>query len=200
MNPSQARGLVLALGTAGQALHTFYDFQYSWILFRGIERTISALGEVSNQVMRPLLRSPLAWTVSKRFKLVDPYYMEEADLLPYLEHLATLDLPTFFQNVIETDRHDCWSLLPELQMPVLVIAAENDTHPCGAQGRLRTPFLRPNSWYWPTPATPHWWSSPRQSINELADIWNPSPRPMRIPSFNLSLESRHCFWQRLIHQ
>ena len=126
MKPSQARGLVLALGTAGQALHTFYDFQYSWILFRGIQRAVAKLGEVSNQVMRPLLRSPLAWTVSKRFKLVDPYYMQETDLLPYLEHLATLDLPTFFQNVIETDRHDCWPLLPSLTIPALVIAAEND--------------------------------------------------------------------------
>ncbi len=124
--PERARGLVLALGTAGQALHTFYDFKYSWIVFRALNRAVGRLGPVSNQVMRPLLSSPMAWTVSTRLKLVDPYYMQKKDLQPYLDHLATLDLPVFFRNVIETDRHDCWSLLPELSIPVLVIAAEND--------------------------------------------------------------------------
>jgi pimeloyl-ACP methyl ester carboxylesterase len=124
--PDRARGMVMALGTAGRALHTFYDFKYSWILFRAAERAIGGLGEISNQFARPLLRSPLAWGMSTRLKLVDPYYMQEQDLRPYLDHLASLDLPLFFKNVIETDRHDCWDILPELKIPVLVIAAEND--------------------------------------------------------------------------
>jgi pimeloyl-ACP methyl ester carboxylesterase len=124
--PTLARGLVLALGTAGRALHTFYDFKYSWVLFRILSRSLGRLGPLPNQVMRPLLASPLAWPVSRHLKLVDPYYMSQHDLQPYIDHLATLDLPTFFQNVIETDRHDCWDLLPDLSIPTLVIAAEND--------------------------------------------------------------------------
>ena len=90
--PTLARGLVLALGTAGRALHTFYDFKYSWVLFRILSRSLGRLGPLPNQVMRPLLASPLAWPVSRHLKLVDPYYMSQHDLQPYID--ALLGAPT----------------------------------------------------------------------------------------------------------
>ena len=124
--PNRVRGLVLALGTAGRALHTFYDFEYSWVFFRAVKELVTRTRELTHQVLRPLLLSPIAYDVSRKLKLVDPYYMSKVDLLPYLEHLATLDLPMFLENVVETDRHDCWDILDQLSVPVLVIAAEND--------------------------------------------------------------------------
>ena len=46
--------------------------------------------------------------------------------MQHLEHLASLDQRLFIETVLKTDEHDAWDLLPELNRPVLVIAAEND--------------------------------------------------------------------------
>lgn len=77
-------------------------------------------------MIRPLLESPLAWTVARNFGLVDPYYCKREDLLPYLRHLSGLDLRIFFRNVLMMNEHDAWEVLPNVRVPTLVIAAEKD--------------------------------------------------------------------------
>ncbi len=124
--PERVRGIVLMLGTAGRALHTFFDFSYSPYIFRAIHRLIFRSGDAASDIARPLLESPLAWLVAKRFALVDPYYATREDMLPYMEHLATLDMRLFIESVMQIDHHDAWDLLPALGRPLLVIAAEND--------------------------------------------------------------------------
>jgi len=125
-HPHLVGGLVLMLGTAGRALETFFDNPRSPLFFRMARRIIFAAGERSNDLIRPLLESPMAWKVATRFSLVDPYYAKEEDMVPYLEHLATLDQRLFIENVLKTNEHDAWDLLPDLERPLLVIAAEND--------------------------------------------------------------------------
>ena len=124
--PERVRALVLMLGTAGRALETFFDFKHSPVLFKAIHRALFRIGIHANEVVRPLLVSPLAWKVATRFSLVDPIYTRREDLLPYMAHLASLDLRLFIESVIQIDNHDAWDLLPELDRPLLVIAAEND--------------------------------------------------------------------------
>jgi pimeloyl-ACP methyl ester carboxylesterase len=46
--------------------------------------------------------------------------------MPYLEHLASLDLRMFLRMVGEANKHDCFPMLPEVDVPALVVAAEND--------------------------------------------------------------------------
>jgi pimeloyl-ACP methyl ester carboxylesterase len=89
-------------------------------------RIIFRSGARSNDLIRPFLESPMAWKFATQFSLVDPYYTKQEDLLPYLAHLASLDQRLFIENVLRTDDHDAWDLLPELDRPLLVIAAEND--------------------------------------------------------------------------
>jgi pimeloyl-ACP methyl ester carboxylesterase len=125
-HPDWVGGLVLLLGTAGHALQTFFDNPRSPFFFRLAHRVIFKAGERANGTIRPLLESPLAWKVATRFSLVDPYYTRKEDMVPYLQHLASLDQRLFIENVLQTDAHDAWPLLPELDRPLLVIAAEND--------------------------------------------------------------------------
>jgi pimeloyl-ACP methyl ester carboxylesterase len=68
----------------------------------------------------------LAFSFATQFSLVDPYYTSGEDFIPYLEHLATLDFRLFIENVCQTNEHDAWDLLPDLERPLLVVAAEND--------------------------------------------------------------------------
>ncbi len=124
--PDDVCGLVLALGTAGRALDTFFDWSRSPLLFAAAHRAIFRAGDGVNQGIRPVLESPLAWLVAKKAALVDPYYTSREDLVPYLAHLATLDFRLFIENVCRLNDHDQWPLLPDIKVPTLVIAAEND--------------------------------------------------------------------------
>ena len=124
--PERIDGLVLALGTAGQALHTFFDNSASPLFFKAIHRLVFRLGPTFNEMVRPALRSPLAWLVASKLSLVDPLYASREDMTPYMEHLATLDLRLFIESVIQTDKHNAWPTLSTLDCPLLVIAAEND--------------------------------------------------------------------------
>jgi pimeloyl-ACP methyl ester carboxylesterase len=125
-HPELVGGLVLMLGTAGRALQTFFDNPRSPAFFRMAHRIIFRSGARSNDLIRPFLESPMAWKFATQFSLVDPYYTKQEDMLPYLAHLASLDQRLFIENVLRTDDHDAWDLLPELNRPLLVIAAEND--------------------------------------------------------------------------
>ena len=124
--PHLVHGLVLMLGTAGRTLSTFFDWSHSPKLFRAAHRVLFRAGPRGNDFIRPLLESPMAFSFATSFSLVDPFYTRAEDFLPYLEHLATLDLRLFIEGVCKTNDHDAWDLLPVLERPLLVVAAEND--------------------------------------------------------------------------
>ena len=125
-HPERALAVVLALGTAGRALSTFFDNPAMPAVFDVARRVIFRLGSRLDRVVRPALDSPLAWAVAVSFKLVDPFYTRREDMLRYMEHLASLDLRLFIECAVQTQAHDAWDLLPALGCPLLVIAAEND--------------------------------------------------------------------------
>ncbi len=124
--PERVAGMVLALGSAGRTLHTFGGYAGSARIFRGVHRVIQAAGPRVNQLTRIVLGSPLAWEFARRLALVDPYYTLREDLTPYLQHLSSMDMRLFLRCVLEVDIHDAWPALPNIQVPVLVIAAERD--------------------------------------------------------------------------
>lgn len=123
----RVRGLVPMLGTAGRALETFYDYPGSPGLFRAAASFIDRVGDRAHYLIRPLLESPLAWWVARNALLVDPYYTRQEDMLPYMRHLASLDMRVFLRSVLLTQEHDAWDTLETIAVPTLVVAAERDT-------------------------------------------------------------------------
>jgi len=124
--PDRVVGLVPMLGTAGKTLETFFDFSGSPRYFRMAADVLNWAGDAAHYVVRPALQSPLAWLVTRNFKLVDPYYARRDDMLAYLRHLSGIDMRMFIRAVLMMNEHDAWDLLPQMRVPVLVIAAEND--------------------------------------------------------------------------
>ncbi len=141
-HPARVAGLVTMLGTAGHALRTFFDNPRSPSAIRLLHRIVRRTGSSANQLTSLLLRSPAAWQVAYRLQLVDPYYTRREDLEPYMQHLATMDQRLFLRAVLAIEAHDAWDLLPVLDRPLLVVAAERDRFTplwCSAQMVERCP-------------------------------------------------------------
>ena len=126
-SPEQVLGLVPMLGSAGKVLDTFYDQPRSADVIRAVTRVADKLGSSFTALLRPALDHPIAWDVARHGRLVDPYYTLREDLLPYTRHLATLDLRLFLHMVLEAHAHDAFPLLPAIDVPTLIVAAERDT-------------------------------------------------------------------------
>ena len=125
-NPDLVQGMVLLLGTAGRALETFANSSNSVYVFRGVKRISNKIGPRINKVIAPLLNSPIAWPFTQKAALVDPLYTSQQDFAPYLEHLASMDFLVFLEAAWQCQLHDIWDELPNIQVPVLMVAAEND--------------------------------------------------------------------------
>ena len=125
-HPARVAGLIPMLGTAGNALRTFFDNKRSPLVIRTIHRVVRRAGPGANGLVRLGLRSPVAWRVATGFDLVDRYYANREDLQPYLDHLATMDQRLFLRAVLSIEDHTAWDLLPVLDRPMLVVAAERD--------------------------------------------------------------------------
>jgi pimeloyl-ACP methyl ester carboxylesterase len=125
--PERVTALVPMLGTAGRTLDTFADNPRSPVMFRAIAHMVDRAGDRVNRLTGPLLNSPVAWWFTRTAALVDPFYAAKDDMLPYLQHLATLDMRFFMRLVLATNDHDAWPTLPDVKVPTLVIAAERDT-------------------------------------------------------------------------
>ena len=125
-NPSIANALVLILGAAGQSLETFADSPYSKHVFRLVHRAMRRIGPKANRVTKFLLQSRLAWPFTQKMALVDPYYTSKEDFAPYLTHIASMDILVFLAAAWECQVHDAWESLDMINIPTLVIAAEDD--------------------------------------------------------------------------
>jgi len=124
--PDRVAGLVPMLGSAGRVLDTFYDNPNSAKVFRLMYGASELLGDRVNAFVRPLMKTPLAWEVARLAKLVDPYYMTKDDFGPYLDHMGEIDMRLFLRMVAKAHEHDAFPHLPEIEVPALIVAAEND--------------------------------------------------------------------------
>lgn len=124
--PERMLGMVPILGSAGRTLETFFDNPRSPLFFRMAGRLVAALDDRTHAFVRPLLLSRIAWPFTRTMSLVDRYYASRDDMLPYMAHLATLDMRVFIRVVNRLNDHDAWDALPTIDVPVLVIAADND--------------------------------------------------------------------------
>lgn len=125
--PQRVRALILQQGTAGHVLDTFYGNPRSPLFIGALKKLAFKAGRASNLFVRPLLLSPAAELVGFKARLVDPDRARREDLENYLRHLGAMDQRVFLACVWEAQLHSCWETLPQIQVPVLVIAAEHDT-------------------------------------------------------------------------
>lgn len=122
----KVRGLVLICGSFGRITHTFKGSNVmARILPQVIER-VNAFPDIARAIWS---RVPpeVALQVALLTGEVDKNAIAPADLMPYMKHMVDIDLPMFLRMLHSAGEHSALDLLPQLDIPALVIAGEHDT-------------------------------------------------------------------------
>jgi pimeloyl-ACP methyl ester carboxylesterase len=120
------RGLVLVCGSSGRITHTFKGTDVlAQLLPRFIER-VDAYPEIARAIWS---RVPpeVALQVALLTGEVDKSAIRPQDLMPYMTHMVDIDLPMFLRMLRSAGEHSAADLLPQIDVPALVIAGDRDT-------------------------------------------------------------------------
>jgi pimeloyl-ACP methyl ester carboxylesterase len=118
-------GLVLMCGAYGNPLRTFkgsaaLESALPWISF-AVNRAPRLIGAV----WKNLVPTRAAFAIAARTEL-NAELIRLEDFMPYLEHIARVDLPLFVEMLGHAGRHSAREILPTIDVPTLLIAGERD--------------------------------------------------------------------------
>jgi pimeloyl-ACP methyl ester carboxylesterase len=117
--------LGLVCGAYGHPLRTFkgrrtLEAALPWISF-AINRAPRLIGTL----WRTVVPTQLAFAIATRVE-VNPDLIRMDDFMPYLEHIARVDLPLFVEMLGHAGRHSAREILSTIDIPTLIVAGERD--------------------------------------------------------------------------
>jgi pimeloyl-ACP methyl ester carboxylesterase len=118
-------GLVLMCGAYGTPLRTFKGERTLEALLPWLSFAINRAPRLIGAVWRNLVPTRLAYALATRSE-INPDLVRLEDFMPYLEHIARVDLPLFVEMLGHAGRHSAHEVLPEIRVPTLIIAGERD--------------------------------------------------------------------------
>jgi pimeloyl-ACP methyl ester carboxylesterase len=125
-NRSRVRALIPTLGPYRRAIETFMDSPLSLRLFAAIKAVVGSSPALVSQAMRPVMISGLGERAARLLGVVDKDLAPKELLVRYMEHMLRLDLRSYLALADTIQEQDATDLLPQIDVPVLVIAGEKD--------------------------------------------------------------------------
>lgn len=124
--PEGVRGLVLICGSFGRITSTFHGLP---ILDLVLPKLIDGVLRHPNLARAIWSHVPheTAFKVALKLGEIDADRVNPADMMPYLQHMTHVDLPMFLRMLRAAGEHSAWDHLPEVAVPVLIVAGERDT-------------------------------------------------------------------------
>lgn len=120
------RGLVLICGAPGRVTHSFKGTD---VLAQVLPRVLGRV-EARPELARALwsrLPPPLAIRFALLSGEVDRRAINPEDLMPYMRHMVDIDVLMFLRMLRSAGEHSTTDLLPQLDVPALVIGGDRDT-------------------------------------------------------------------------
>jgi pimeloyl-ACP methyl ester carboxylesterase len=139
IEPSRVAGLVPCAGTFENPVPTFADQAWLDRLFPIAERLFGRLPlHLVRYPMAYAHRTPQALTMrALRGLRVANEVVEYADVAPHVRQFADLDLGVLWRMMVQMRRHSAADVLPDVQVPVLILAGRRDTFtPMSVQERM----------------------------------------------------------------
>jgi pimeloyl-ACP methyl ester carboxylesterase len=122
---TRVAGLVLVCGAPSHPLKTFRGSAALEQLLPTIQKWVQRMPRAINRVTRLVLPTRLAYEIATRLE-IRRELVEPGDFMPYLEGMARIDARLFVAMLSAAGQHSAEDLLPEIAVPVLVVAAERD--------------------------------------------------------------------------
>jgi pimeloyl-ACP methyl ester carboxylesterase len=122
---ARVAGLVLVCGASSHPLKTFRGSAALEQLLPTIQKWVQRVPRAINRVTRLVLPTRLAYEIATRLE-IRRELVEPADFMPYLEGMARIDARLFVAMLSAAGQHSADDLLPEIEVPVLVVAAARD--------------------------------------------------------------------------
>lgn len=126
IRPEGVRGLVLVCGSSGRITHTFRGTDKLADMLPGliawVERNAALVRGIWGRIP-----PETALRLGKYTGDFDTGSVVLDDLIPYLTHIVDIDLPMFLRMLRSAGEHSAKDLLPQLDVPALVIAGEKDS-------------------------------------------------------------------------
>lgn len=124
--PERVAGLALLCGSFGRVTHTFHGSDMLSQVLPGIRAAARKHRGIARAIWGRV-PTALAYRVACLSGEVDAVTIREDDFRRYWEHIAVMDPEVFLQLLESAGDHSAQDLLPEITVPALVLAAENDT-------------------------------------------------------------------------
>ena len=124
-HPDRVAGLVLVCGAPSHPLRSFRGSASLEELLPTIERWVLRVPGMVNRLTRRLLPTRLALEIAGRLE-INRSLVHPDDFMPYLEGMARMDIRTFLAMLAAAGRHTMDALLPEIDVPTLVVAGGRD--------------------------------------------------------------------------
>lgn len=125
-NPDRVAALVLMCGTFGRITTTFHGTDLLDQVLPGLIRGTQMFPGVARAVWGRL-PAAMAFRVACAGRELDADRIQEDDFQRYWEHAALMDPDVFLRMLQRAGQHDTRGFLAEIDVPVLVVAAEHDT-------------------------------------------------------------------------
>ncbi|HVH45177.1 MAG TPA: alpha/beta hydrolase [Labilithrix sp.] len=126
LHPQNVRGLVLLCGSFGKLTQTFRGLP----ILDALLPKLTAIAESSPALVRAFwsrLSPEMALRMALLTRDVDPDNIRKEDFLPYIRHVRDVDFPFFLRMLRAAGDYSAEEHLPNIDVPVLIIAAERDT-------------------------------------------------------------------------
>ncbi len=123
--PERLAALVPMLGASGYPVKTFFDTEYSEYGYRFAYFCCMNLPRLINLLTHTVARRKIAYRMA-RLIVVDPQLATWKDFEPYFEHMAKLDVRTFFAMAKAMVDHTATDVLPTITVPVLLVGGDRD--------------------------------------------------------------------------
>lgn len=125
-DPDRVRSLVLVTGPYASPLHTFYGRSIGARLFPLAYHGLPLLPRPVQRLVGRSARLPIALPVARLLRALGPHTPAE-DMALYLRHLGEVDPMVALKLARGMHEFDAGPWLPELDVPVLLLAGDRDT-------------------------------------------------------------------------
>lgn len=124
--PEKVRGLVLVCGSYGQITHSFRGGPLLDSVLPKLMRVVEKQPDIVRAIWSRI-PPEMAFRAALLAGDLDPNNVRREDVVPYLSHMTHVDFPMFLRMLTAAGAHSAENYLSKIDVPVQVIAGENDT-------------------------------------------------------------------------